>query len=224
MAIKIQGNGGTTADVDGTNFRALRSVNRPTDHGTAGAYTYGGFTGILPAALASNSEIFQFRWNEAARLCVINEIKLSACVTTTFFAAGVPVQIDLCKVTGWSAAGSGGTRPTIAALMKKRTSMPSSLVNANDIGIATTAALTVGTKTIEATSLATIVAPGPITASLNGQIVAPGTTFWQSEVGDGQHPLVLANQEGFVIRSVAVPATGTWQVAITVDWTEVDAY
>lgn len=43
-------------------------------------------------------------------------------------------------------------------------------------------------------------------------------------MGDGQHPLVLANQEGFVIRSVAVPATGTWQVAITVDWTEVDAY
>lgn len=37
-------------------------------------------------------------------------------------------------------------------------------------------------------------------------------------------PIVLAQNEGFSIRSVAVPATGTWQVAINVDWTEVTAY
>lgn len=224
MAIKLQGHGGTTAEVDGTNFRAVRGVNRPTDHGTAGAYSVGLLSGVIPAAFAANSEFFQFRWNEATRLCAINEIKISACVSTTFFAAGVPLQIDLVKATAWSAAGTLGTRVTPAALLKKRTSMSSSLVNASDIAIATTAALGAGTKTLETYALATINAPGPITASLNGQIIAPGTTFWRAEVGDGQHPLVLANQEGFVIRSVAVPATGTWQVAVTVDWTEVDAY
>ena len=55
-------------------------------------------------------------------------------------------------------------------------------------------------------------------------VLTAWTDRLRAEVGDGQHPLVLANQEGFVIRSVAVPATGTWQVAVTVDWTEVDAY
>jgi hypothetical protein len=141
-------------------------------------------------------------------------------VTTTFFAAGVPVQIDLVKSTGWTVAGTLGTAISPAALLKKRTSMSSSLMSTGDARIATTAALGAGTKTLETLSLATILAPGPITASLNGQIIAPGTILYRGEIGDGQHPLVLAQNEGFSIRSVAVPATGTWQAAISIDWTE----
>ena len=102
MAIQIQGNGGAIAEVDGTSFRALRITPRPFDHGSLGHYSYGGFTGILPAALAANSEVFQFRWTDATRLCIINEIKIAAAVSTTFFAAGVPVQIDMVKSTAWS--------------------------------------------------------------------------------------------------------------------------
>jgi hypothetical protein len=151
-------------------------------------------------------------------------VKISACVTTTFFAAGVPVQIDLAKATGWSAQGTGGTGVSPAALLKKRTAMASSLVASGDIRIATTAALGAGTKTLEGTSMGAIVAPGPITASLNGLIIAPGTILFRSEAGDGQYPLALVANEGFIIRSVAVPATGTWQAAVQVDWAEVDAY
>ena len=36
MPIQIQGNGGTVAEVDGTNFRALRVNNRPVDYGALG--------------------------------------------------------------------------------------------------------------------------------------------------------------------------------------------
>lgn len=224
MAIQVQGNGGTVAEVDGTIFRALRSVNRPVDYGSLGHYSYGGFTGILPAALGANSEIFQFRWADTTRIAVIRKVRISACVTTTFFAAGVPVQIDLIKSTGWTVAGTGGTGLTPAALLKKRTSMGSTLVATGDVRIATTAALGAGTKTLEGLSLTAILAPGPITASLNGQIIAPNTILYQHEVGDGEHPLCLVQNEGFSIRSVAVPATGTWQSAITVDWAEVTAY
>lgn len=224
MAIQIQGNGGVVAEVDGTTFRSQRITPRPVDHGALGAYCYGGFTGILPAALGANSEIFQFRWTHASNLAVIRKIRISACVSTTFFAAGVPVQIDLVKSTGWSAAGTGGTAVSPAALMKRRTSMGSSLVASGDIRIATTAALGAGTKTLETVSLSSLVAAGPITASLNGEIIAPGTILWQAEVGDGEHPLVLVQNEGFSIRSVAVPATGTWTAGITVDWAETTAY
>ena len=224
MAIQVQGNGGVVCDVDGTTFRAIRATPRPVDHGSLGAYTYGGFSGIIPAALGGNSEVYQFRWTDATRFAVIRKIRISACVTTTFFAAGVPVQIDLVKSTAWSAAGTGGTAVSPAATLKRRTSMGSSLVASGDMRIATTAALGAGTKTLEGNSLATIVAPGPITASLNGQIIAPGTILWQAEVGDGEHPLVLVQNEGFSIRSVAVPATGTWQIAVNVDWAEVTAY
>ena len=218
MPIEIIGSTGYELDTDAAG--AAKIVSRPTDSTGCGHYTYGGFTGILPAALGANSEIFQFRWSDTTRVCIINEIKISACVTTTFFAAGVPVQIDLVKSTGWTVAGTLGTAISPAALLKKRTSMSSSLMASGDARIATTAALGVGTKTLETLSLATILAPGPITASLNGQIIAPGTILFRGEISDGQHPLVLAQNEGFSIRSVAVPATGTWQAAISVDWTE----
>lgn len=224
MAIQIQGNSGIVAEVDGTAFRALNIVSRPIDHGALGHYTFGGITGILPAALAANSEIFQFRWTDSTRLCAVRKIRISAAVSTTFFAAGVPVQIDLVKSTGWSAAGTGGTGVSPAALLKKRSSMGSSLIASGDIRIATTAALGAGTKTLETASLSAIVAAGPITASLDGTIIEPGTILWQSEVADGEHPLVLAQNEGLSIRSVAVPATGTWTAAITIDWAELTDY
>ena len=224
MAIEVQGLSGNLVEVDGAKFNAQRVTVRPIDHGSLGAYSYGGFTGILPAALAANSEIFQFRWTDATRLCVINGVKISAVVSTTFFAAGVPVQIDLIKSTGWSVAGTGGTPISPAALLKKRTSMASSLVASGDIRIATTAALGAGTKTLETYAQASLNAPGPITASLNGQIIPPGTLLYEADVEHGEHPLTLVQNEGFSIRSVAVPATGTWQAAITVDWTEVTAY
>lgn len=224
MAIQIQGNGGVTAEVSGSTFRAVRTENKPIEYGSLWAYSYGGFTGILPAALAANSEIFQFRWADSTRFCVVRKIRISASVSTTFFAAGVPVQIDLVKSTGWSVAGTGGTSISPAALLKRRTSMGSSLIASGDIRIATTAALGAGTKTLETLSLSSIVAAGPITASLNGEIIPPGTILWQADVADGEHPLVLAQNEGFSIRSVAVPATGTWTAAINVDWAEVTDY
>lgn len=224
MAIQIQGSGGVVAEVDGTTFRAQRSTSRPMDHGSLGSYGVSLISGVLPAALAANSEIFQFRWSDATRLCVVNEVKITAAVSTTFFAAGVPMQIDMVKATGWSAAGTLGTRVTPAALLKKRTSMGSTLVAASDIAISTTAALGAGTKTLETVAIAGLVAACPITASLNGAIINPGTILFRAEQGDAQHPIVLAQNEGFVIRSVAVPATGTWTAQVQVDWTEVDQF
>jgi hypothetical protein len=223
MAIQIQGSSGTVAEVE-TGTKATRVVAKPFDHGALGHYRYGGFTGIIPAALAAGSEIFQFRWTDSTRLCVMREIRLSACVSTTFFAAGVPVQIDVMKATAWSAQGTGGTAVTPAALLKRETSMGSTLLAAGDMRIATTAALGAGTKTLETYAMAAVVAPGPITASLNGAIVPPGTILWEAQTADGEHPLILVQNEGFVIRSVAVPATGTWMAAIGLDWAEVTSF
>jgi hypothetical protein len=209
--------------VDGTH-KAARVSLRPLDHSTGGHYSYGGFTGILPAALAANSEIFQFRWVSSAFLCAIKRITLSASVSTTFFAAGVPVQIDMLKAAGWSSAGTGGTAPNPAALLKRRASMANSVLGNGDMRISTTAALGVGTKTLESVAISSILAPGPITASLNGQIIPPGTVFFDADIPSGGHPLVLAANEGIVIRSVAVPATGTWTASVNIEWAEVPTY
>jgi hypothetical protein len=213
-----------------TDQNAQHISGRPVAYGNLGHYKWGGFTGILPAALGANSEIFQFRWSHATLLAVILKIRISAAVSTTFFAAGVPLQLDLIKSSAWSAAGTLGTGITMGATGKARNSMASSSLVAGDMRISTTAALGAGTKTLEANSLSSMLAAGPITASLNGLIIPPNTLFQEPDLGDGEHPLVLggagggANSEGFSIRSVAVPITGTWTVAISVQWAEVSAF
>lgn len=220
MAVIEGGVSGLLAEVGEGASVPQHTAAKPIPYGSLGHYRYGGFTGILPAALAANSEIFQFRWTDATRLCIILKVKISAAVSTTFFAAGVPVQIGLFKSTAWTVAGTLGTAITPAALLKTRTSMGSSLVAAGDMRIATTAALGAGTKTIETLAMSAVVAPGPITASLNG-LILPETLMVEADQGDGEHPLTLVQNEGFSIRSVAVPATGTWTAAVTVTWAEV---
>lgn len=214
--------GSTQWSVDAYNSGGRVSV-RPMPLGARGGYSMAFITGILPAALGANSEIFQFRWVDASgRIVLLRRVGFSACVSTTFFAAGVPVQIEARDARAWTAQGTLGTGITFAANdQKKRTNFGATLLAANDVRIATTAALGVGTKTLDGNAFATLVAPGPITASLNGQIVAPGTTLWQPN-SEGEYPRVYANQEGFVVRSVAVPATGTWTATVTVDWDEID--
>lgn len=200
------------------------TANTPRPDAAFGSYDYGGFTGIIGAGIAAASEIFQFRNSDPARLIRVNRILVSASVSTTFFAAGVPVQIDLVKSTAWTVQGTGGT--AVAAptgLLKRRTSpMTNSWLTAGDIRIATTAALGAGTKTIETIPMKAIAAAGPITASLYGQILAPGTVLY--EQADNDYPLILEPNEGFSIRAAAVPATGTWTLGVNVEWTEVAGY
>lgn len=212
----------TIMAVDAYNFANRVSI-RPMPFGSRGGYSIALTTGILPAALAANSEIFQFRWVDGSgRIAILRRIGISAVVSTTFFAAGVPVQIDARDARAWTAQGTLGTGITFAANdQKKRTNFGTSLLAAGDVRIATTAALGAGTKTLDGNAFAAIAAPGPITASLNGMIIAPNTTLWTPNQAS-EYPRVYANQEGFVVRSVAVPATGTWTATVTVDWDEID--
>lgn len=192
-------------------------------HGALGHYRAGLFTGVLGAGLGANSELLQFRWVHPTNLCVVKSVEISAAVSTTMFAAGVPIQVELVRASEWTAQGSGGTAVDPAALFKARSNMGSSLIPAGDIRIATTAALGAGTKTLEGTALAGILAGGPITGSLNGTIFPP-TSLFSGALGDADHPLVLAEEEGFVVRSKQVAATGTWQVALKVSWAEVTLF
>ena len=95
-----------------------------------------------------------------------------------------------------------------------------------DAGISSTGALTAGTKTLDGVdlgSVSTSILTGAITVATDG-VFLPPTKLFDSD-GEGQHPLVLANQEGFVIRSnIIFPATATWQLGVNVFWSEVPAF
>lgn len=218
MAFTLAGNGGTVAEVGGTGFRALRVEQRPLDPGALGVYRKSLLSGTMAAGLAANAEVFQFRWSDATRLCAVQKVILDGLSgSATAFAAGFG-KVDLVPARSWSADGSGGTAGTITGNNGKlRTSFGTTLLGATRIS--STAALTAGTKTLDTDPIGQLSLSFGIVVSVQ---YANQVVLFGEDIGP-THPLVLAQNEGFVLRAT-VPATGTWQFGVTVHWTEVTAY
>lgn len=224
MAIQIQGNGGVVADVDGTTFRAQRVTQRPIDYGALGFYRLSMQSGTIGASLAADGEIFQFRWPDATRFALVYKVAVGAVYVVVGAAAVLTPGLQMKIARSWTAAGSGGTRATLTGNNAKlRTSMGTSLVN--DAGISTTAALAAGTKTLDTHGVGNVEvnAGNPATTGMQNFLIPPSKLF--DADGEGQHPLVLAQNEGFVISAPAAwPATLTWRAHVKVVWAEVAAF
>lgn len=182
-------------------------------------YSVGLLSGVMAAGLAAGSEILQFRNVEAtetARKLRVLSVVLSAATDATGFTAGA-AQFDLIKATAWSAAGTGGATATLTGNNAKyRVSQNTCNLGASgEIRVASTAALTAGTKTLDAQGL---VALAGAAGAAGSQIIVP-TDFLPNTLQPDGEPLVIGHQEGFAIRAT-VPATGTWKFAVTVVWGE----
>jgi len=218
MAIQVQGNTGVVAEVDGTNYRAVRTTLRPIDHGSFGSYRMSQLSGTMAAGLTANSEIFQFRWSDATRLCVVTSVVFDGLSgSSTAFTAGFG-KVDMVAARSWTADGSGGTAATITGNNQKlRSNMGTTLLGA--ARIASTAALTAGTKTLDSQPLGQYSMAIGTGTSIQW---VPQFDLFHIDPG-GECPLILAQNEGFVVRAT-VPATGTWQFGVTVCWTELASY
>lgn len=209
---------------------SLRRFTRavPFNYTQWGMYRAGVTSGIIPATPLNNAEIFQFRWNPANRdvLAAILRLRMTIAVSTTFFAAGVPLSISLTRASAWSGQGTLGSALTPAALHKLDSNMENTALAAGDCRFAGTDAtgLGAGTKTLEGEFLGHSVIGQPITSSLNGHVAGPIDLF-NANMGDGGHPIILragaaaANAEGIVVRAIA-PATGTWRCSFEIEWAE----
>lgn len=185
--------------------------------GRLGAFTAGDVSGTMDAGLAANSPILSFRWGDADRICAVERVVLSAQVAGTAFAAGV-AGFGLIVARAFTASDSGGQALDLTGNNgKRRTSMPTSLVT--DLRRATTAALTAGTRTLDAQDAVRIAVNAGTATS--GQIL-PATALLDA-IGGLTHPLILAKDEGFIVRAT-VPATGTWTFAFSIEWAELDSY
>lgn len=230
MAIQIIGNSGVIADVDGTNFRAQRVTARPVDYATLGSYGLSAVTGTLAAALAASAVVFSARWSDATRLGVIHSLKTRFLPLTPFTAATLTDHTSFAAYIGrsFSAAHTGGTALTPTANnAKRRASMGTSLFN--DIRIATTAALAGGTVTLDANAFAQSIRKGNRVnpAAATEEVVMPTADglLWTPEVSNGEHPIILAANEGIIIRNRTVwPAAGTGILLVEIEWSEVAAY
>ena len=226
--IQLVGNGGTVTEVDGTSYRALRTTNRPTDYSSFGHYHLAMVSGTVAAALAANAVIFSFRWSDATRLAVVWAIRVRFQALTLFTAATL-TDFGFDAFTGrtFTAAHTGGTAATITGnSMKLRASMGTTLVN--DIRISSTAALGGGTITADGNAFAMSIGDtqrvNPAAATEEQSVNNP-TLEWRPDVAAGAAPLILVQNEGFVVRNRAAwPLAGTGAFTVEVAWAEVSAY
>lgn len=218
MAIQLIGFTAANVAEVGVN-RALRVLSYPYPYDALGQYRVMHLSGTMAAGLAANSEIFQLRWTDATRLCLINKVFLDGLAgSATAFAAGF-AKVDLLIARSWSSDGSGGTAATLTGNNAKlRTSMGSSLMGS--IRGSSTGALTAGTKTLDSQGIGVWAFTIGTVANV---IYAPDRIPLFQALENNQHPIVLAQNEGIVVRAT-VPATGTWQFGISVDWCEIASF
>jgi hypothetical protein len=201
------------------NTRAARVTLRPEDYGSLGIYSNGNVSGVMAAGLAANAPIVSARWTDATKLCLIKRVTFSAAAGATVFTAGVAL-FNLFVARSFTVSDSGATSVSILPSgnqAKMRTSgMGTTLFG--DMRISTTGTITAGTRTLDSNPISSIAAGVLATAGSN--IVNP---FAMVDQRPGEHPLILAQNEGIVIQAT-VPATGTWQFGVKIDWTEIAAY
>lgn len=232
MGIQLIGAGGSIVEAGAFAAEGIHTIAKPHDHGTLGHYRVQVVTGTLAAALAASAQLFQFKWTDATRFAVIMRV-WSGFTTLTRFTAGTVTDfgVDLFVVRSFAAGGGGTTLTLTGDNQQLRTNMGASLAQIN---VSTTAALTAATtldahpigQTIgghgdQVTPSATLADFG-MTAGLNGSEMG---TLYRAEVMSGEHPLVLAQNEGFVIRNRGVwPAAGTGIYSFGCVWAEVAAF
>ena len=217
MAVLEGGSSAEIAEVGVAAAVPLHVTTKPLPYGTLGHYSLSMVSGTVAAAMAANSDIFQFRWTDATRLCVVYEVMLEGMYQLTGFTAGAGL-FRMGFARSFTAAGTGGTAATLTGDNNAlRTSMGTPLLG--EARCASTAALGAGTKTYDSQDLGSY--PIMILGAANTQVFSQVVLF--SREPGTEHPLVLAQNEGFGIRGT-VPATGTWVFSVRVKWAEVTLY
>jgi hypothetical protein len=170
----------------------------------------------MAAGLGAAAPIYAFRVTSASLLVVIRRIRLAAW-SLTGFAAGTGL-FTVYRATSWSAADTGGTTDTLTTVNgKMRSSMPS-IAAISEIRHSSTATLSAGTRTLGAQPMESLTVN--VTTSANTPFVTSTNLFSRAP---GEYPLVLDEEEGFVVQAT-VPATGTWVFTLTTEWLETTSF
>lgn len=218
MAIIQSGASSTTLLTVDPTMTAGHVTIRPPQ--ILGAYQMGLVSGNLTVA-AAGSTVYSFRWAPATstNLCMIRRIEIGFS-TITAFTAAQSLQYSLQVARQWSTNDTVGTIASFAQTntAKARTVMPtSSFAAGGQIMIATTGAITAGTRTLDSQAMA--FASG--TANPVGATM-PNTAIYQQQPGD--YPLILAVNEGFIINNVQLMgAAGVINFYVNVEWYELAA-
>lgn len=207
--------------VDAGTFRAGSVSLRPVDYYSS---VYGNFghysivtTSGATVGLTAADPILSFRWTSIVANALLLRLNVTAGITAST-SAGIPYLLEAVIARSFTASDTAGTAVTMSSLQKMRTNMANSAVA--DIRISTTAKLTAGTRTLDTLGFGAAYLPFSITVTTVGSTSLP-VDLYKWDVS-GRHPVVLAANEGFVVRApVALNTAGSVAYTFTVDWAEV---
>lgn len=203
-------------------FAAMRVSDHPPE--ILGAYSLGLVSGAL-TTVAAGGVVFALRWAPTVntQLCMIRRVEIGF-ATTTAFTTAQTITYSMQVARNFSVSyTSGGTAAafTQANTGKLRTSMPASAFSApaGQLYMANTGVISGATNTLDTQVIGYVTSPST-TAVVGSSMLS--TPIFQHSPGD--YPLILANNEGFVINNVIVMgAGGVINLYVTVDWMEMNA-
>lgn len=211
MAIQLAGESGIVQEVD-TTFKSARVTLRPTQ--LNGYFSVSGSSGAL-TGVAAAGPVWSFR-NTGANLLLVRRVSIGF-VTTTAFTAAQGLQYEMFRANSFTVSDSGGTNLFVAGANKHRLSFPN-VTSAPDIRIASTGALTAGTRTLETVGMG--IAGGSSTGVGTSM---PITDILEQDAGD--YPFVLAQNEGLIIANgIAMAAAGVIRLQVSVEYLETASY
>jgi hypothetical protein len=184
----------------------------------------------LAAALGAAAVVFSARWTHATNFCIITGFRTRFLPLTLFTAATLTdhSSFDAFVARTFTASHTGGTGLTLTGnSFKRRVSMGDTLFG--DLRIATTAALAGGTLTLDPHPFAQSIRKGNRVnpAAATEETIQPTTDGLNMDFrsGDGEHPIVLHQNEGVIVRNRTVwPAAGTGILLVEMTWGEVGAF
>ncbi len=210
---------GAEAVVEAT-FGAARVTLKPAEfinQSVAGGHFQLAQVTGLATGIAAGGAIFSMRWappNGSAPLLMLKRLQVGF-ITTTAFTTAQGLTFDAIRLTGFTAADTGGTALVPVAGNKVRNQIMSQS-NVADLRIATTGALGAGTATADANPF----------GYAAGSSTTVGTSMPMTDLYNvasfGQHPHIFGANEGFRIRNVfAMGSTGVVNIYVAMTWAEV---
>jgi len=190
-------------------------MNRPFNlpvraPGIRGAYHLG-LALSTAAGPAANALHASFRWASSSVVCVITRLALRLSQPTPS-SAGLPT-FALVMGRSFTAAHTGGTAVTVTGnSLKKRTADPTTALGSGDARFVSGGVLAGGTVTLDADPC----------------MVVAGSSTGSFEAADGpsrdlrEDPIVLAQNEGFVLRNLVSQTGGITLLSLNMEWVEMN--
>jgi hypothetical protein len=221
-------------EVDLTH-KAARVSARPLDHvlqqHVGGHYRLAARSGILTGAgIIADAPLFSLRWSSAQLQFVLLYLE-AYLLPTVVFTAAQELGIAGILASGFTAPDSAGTAILPGTSNRTRRN-GMSISQVADMRIGSVTLLTAGTRVLDAndfiagSGVANVVNAAAGTAYVNPSGGEPPFGFrYQPRVTEGEHPIVLAANEGLIIRNkIAFPAAGAATLIVNIGWAEVPQY